>query len=96
MRSRLAFSSAARRAPCSSAPARAVAAACWNGVPPAKVMNCLAPRVAATSSAGPHAQPVFQPVTENVLPIEDTVSVRSAMPGSVASGTCSPSNTRCS
>ena len=73
-----------------------MAAACWNGVPPAKVMNCLAPRVAATSSAGPHAQPVFQPVTENVLPTEDTVSVRSAIPGSVASGTCSPSNTRCS
>ena len=65
-------------------------------MPPANVMNCLAPRVAATSSAGPHAQPVFQPVTENVLPIEDTVSVRSAIPGSVASGTCSPSNTRCS
>ena len=53
-------------------------------------------RTAATSGAGPHAQPVFQPVTENVLPSEEIVSVRSAMPASVHSGTCSPSNTMCS
>ena len=59
-------------------------------------MNCLAPRTAATSSAGPHAHPVFHPVTLNVFPIDETVSVRSAIPGSVASGTCSPSKTRCS
>ena len=48
-------------------------------------------RVAATSAGGPTAQPVFQPVTENVLPSEEIVSVRSAIPGSVASGMCSPS-----
>ena len=46
---------------------------------------------------GPVAQPTFQPVTLNVLPSEEIVSVRSAMPGSVASGMCSsPSKTRCS
>ena len=31
------------------------------------------------------AQPIFQPVNENVLPSDDSVSVRSAMPGNVAS-----------
>ena len=52
---------------------------------------------AATSGAGPVAQPTFQPVTLNVLPSEEIVSVRSAIPGSVASGMCSsPSKTRCS
>ena len=57
----------------------------------------MAERTAATSSGGPLAQPVFQPVTENVLPSEEIVSVRAAIPGSVASGTCaSPSKTRCS
>ena len=46
---------------------------------------------------GPVAQPTFQPVTLNVLPEREIVSVRSAIPGSVASGMCSsPSNTRCS
>ena len=65
-------------------------------MPPANVMNCFAPRTAPTSSAGPQAQPIFQPVNENVLPIDEIVSVRSAIPGSVASGTCSPSKTRCS
>ena len=48
-------------------------------------------RVAATSSAGPEHQPVFQPVTENDLPTLEIVSVRSAIPGNVAGGTCSPS-----
>ena len=60
-------------------------------MPPANVRYCLAVRRAATSGAGPTAQPVFQPVTENVLPSEEIVTVRSAMPGSVHSGTCSPS-----
>ena len=59
-------------------------------------MNCLAVRTAVTSSSGPHTQPIFQPVKLNVLPAELMVSVRSAMPGKVASGRCSPSNTRCS
>ena len=75
----------------------AAAPAYWNGVAPAKVRNCLAARTAATSVAGPVAQPTFQPVTLNVLPSEEIDSVRSAIPGSVESGMCSsPSNTRCS
>ena len=49
----------------------------------------MAPSTAATSSAGPVAQPIFQPVNEKVLPELEIVSVRSAMPGSVAIGTCS-------
>ena len=53
-------------------------------------------RVAATSAAGPLHHPIFQPVTENDLPTLEIVSVRSAIPGSVAGGMCSPSKTRCS
>ena len=57
----------------------------------------MAARTAATSSGGPCTQPTFQPVTENVLPADEIVSVRSAMPGSVAIGTCGrPSKTMCS
>ena len=41
-------------------------------------------------------QPIRQPVTEYDFDIEWIDTVRSAMPGSVASGTCSPSNTMCS
>ena len=48
------------------------------------------------SGGGAHAQPVFQPVIENVLPADEIVTVRSRIPGSVAIGTCSPSYTRCS
>ena len=62
---------------------RPTATAGWNGAPLTKVRNCLAVRTAATSSAGPHSQPIFQPVQENVLPAEEMVRVRSAMPGSV-------------
>ena len=43
---------------------------------------------AVTSAAGPHIQPIFQPVVLNVLPPDEIVSVRSRMPGSVAIGTC--------
>ena len=54
-------------------------------------------RAAATSAPGPHIQPIFQPVVLNVLPPEEMVNVRSAIPGSVASGTwVAPGNTRCS
>ena len=67
------------------------AAACWNGVPPAKVMNCLIARTRAISSGGPDAQPTFHPVSEWVLPSDEQVTVRSAISGSVASGTCVPS-----
>ena len=48
----------------------------------------MAVRAAATSGAGPHSQPIFHPVVLNVLPPDEIVSVRSAIPGSVASGTC--------
>ena len=69
----------------------------WNGAPLTKVRNCFAVWTADTSSRGPVAQPIFQPVTENVLPAEESVTVRSAIPGSVASGMCSrPSKVRCS
>lgn len=34
--------------------------------------------------AGPYAQPVFHPVTLNVFPAEPMVTVRSHIPGSVA------------
>ena len=69
----------------------AAAAACCSGVPPAKVRNCLTARVAATSSAGPEHQPIFQPVNENDLPTLEIVSVRDAIPGSVAIGMWAPS-----
>src|SRR5262245_30186446 len=39
------------------------------------------------------AQPIFQPVSENVLPSEDNVTVRSLMPGSDAIEMCEPLNT---
>ena len=51
---------------------------------------------ARTSGAGPVAQPIFQPVNENVLPHELIVRVRSAMPGNVASGTWATSYAMCS
>ena len=61
------------------------------------VRTCLAVFVASTRAAGPHAHPIFQPVVLNVLPPDEIVSVRSAMPGSVAIGMCSaPEKTRCS
>jgi hypothetical protein len=61
------------------------------------VRNCLAVLAAVTIAAGPHIQPIFQPVVLNVLPPEEIVRVRSPMPGSVAIGTCTaPGNTRCS
>ena len=42
-------------------------------------------------SAGPQAQPTFHPVKENVLPWLEIVTVRSAIPGRVASGMWRPS-----
>ncbi len=41
-------------------------------------------------------QPTRQPVTEYVFDIESIAIVRSAMPGRVARGMCSPSYTMCS
>ena len=49
------------------------------------------------ASAGPLTQPTFHPVVENVFPAELIVSVRCAIPGSVATGMCSdPAKARCS
>ena len=47
-------------------------------------------------SAGAMTQPTRQPVTEYVFDSEWIVTVRSAMPGRVASGMCSASYTMCS
>jgi hypothetical protein len=68
---------------------RASATAGWRGDPEVKVSHCLAASTAPTSSAGPVAQPTFQPVNEYDLPALDRVRVRSNIPGSVAIGTCS-------
>ena len=47
--------------------------------------------------SGPIAQPIFQPVSEKVLPSDERVRVRSAMPGMVAMRTYSVlSKVRCS
>ena len=43
------------------------------------------------SSGDAITQPTRQPVTEYVFDIESIETVRSAIPGSVASGMCSPS-----
>ena len=49
------------------------------------------------SAAGAIAQPTRQPVTLKVFDNPLVVTVRSAMPGSDAIGTCArPSNTMCS
>ena len=45
--------------------------------------NCLTALISVISSAGPSAQPIFQPVAENVLPAEEIRTVRSRMPGNV-------------
>ena len=68
-----------------------------NGLPLVKLSHCLALSTAPTSSAGPVAQPTFHPVNEKDFPALDSVTVRSNMPGRVASGMCSwSSKTRCS
>ena len=58
--------------------------------------NCLAVRAACTSGAGPHNQPIFQPVVLNVLPPEEIEMVRSLAPGRVATGTWGSPKVRCS
>ena len=69
----------------------------WNGAPEEYDSQFLAPSTAATRSAGPVTQPIFQPVNEKVLPELEIVTVRSNMPGRVAIGTCSwSSKVRCS
>ena len=68
--------------------AQAKGEAGWKGAPEVYVRNCLTERTAATRSAGPVTQPIFQPVIENVLPADPIDRVRDRIPGSVASGTC--------
>jgi len=70
--------------------------ACWKGVTTAEVTNWWAARNAAARGGAAQVHPIFQPVKLKVLPADETVTVRSRMPGSPASGTCSPSNTTCS
>ena len=77
----------------------ATATAGCSGPALTKVRNCLTRSTAETSGAGPLTQPTFQPVQEKVLPAEEIRSVRSRIPGSVASGTCGAAasgKTRCS
>ncbi len=96
-RSRLSCSSARAWATQASPSSSARATAGWNGAPETKVRNCLTAVTSVMSSAGPSAQPIFQPVAEKVLPEEEIRTVRSRMPGKVASGTCRlSSKTRCS
>jgi hypothetical protein len=56
----------------------------------------LAERTAVTRAGLAVIQPIFQPVSENVLPALLMLTVRSRMPGNDARGMCSPSKTRCS
>ena len=59
-------------------------------------MNWCAERTAFERSGGAIAQPIFQPVRENVLPKDDKVTVRSHIPGRVAIEMWVPSKTMCS
>ena len=52
--------------------------------------------MADTRCSGPVSQPIFQPVKEKVLPADEMVMVRSAAPGSVATGMCLTPKVRCS
>ena len=63
-RSRLPSSSAASTAGKSGCSSSAAATAGCSGEPEVKVSHCLAASSAPTSSAGPVAQPTFQPVNE--------------------------------
>jgi uncharacterized ion transporter superfamily protein YfcC len=47
--------------------------------------------MASLSGAAAMAQPIFHPVSENVLASDRSVMVRSYMPGSEAIGTWTPS-----
>ena len=59
----------------------------------AKVTNWCAARTPRVSGSGATAQPIFQPVSENVFPSEESVTVRSHIPGQLARCRCSPSKT---
>lgn len=50
--------------------------------------NCLTVLTAVSRCAGPVTQPIFQPVSEKVLPEDEIVRVRPPIPGSAAIGRC--------
>ena len=66
-----------------------MATASCNGVATANGIHWWAMKMALAMGAGAMAHPIFQPVTEKVLPALPSVTVRSHMPGSVAMRTCS-------
>ena len=74
----------------------ATTAAAWSGAAAPTVRKSWTRRIPTDRSGGAIVQPIRQPVTEYVFDIEWIDTVRSAIPGSVASGMCSPSNTMCS
>ena len=87
-----------RRGPRSTrpgSPSATTAAACSGAAAPT-VRKSWTRRIPTDRSGGAIVQPIRQPVTEYVFDIEWIETVRSAIPGSVASGMCSPSNTMCS
>ena len=59
----------------------------WKGAPLVNVRCCLTVWTAWIRSDFAWAQPTFQPVVPNDFPPDEMVTVRSAMPGNVASGT---------
>ena len=76
-------------------PSATTAAACSGAAAPT-VRKSWTRRMPTDRSGGAIVQPIRQPVTEYDFDIEWIETVRSAIPGSVASGMCSPSNTMCS
>ena len=75
---------------------RPAATAGWKGAPEEYVSHCLRLMIAVISSGRAVIQPIFQPVTEKVLPAEEIDTVRSFAPGSVAIGRCAGPKVRCS
>ena len=70
--------------------------ASWNGAGAPTVTKSCTFLMAAVSSGGATIHPTRHPVTEKVLLAPEIVTVRSAMPSSVAIGMCSPSYRMCS
>lgn len=71
--------------------------AAWQGVDTENCTHWFMSTMPRIKAGGPTAHPIFHPVHENVLPEDDTVTVRSAMPGTVAMRAHSrPSYTMCS
>ncbi len=73
---------------CSSGSRRPTATAGWNGAPLTNVKYCLTAVMCAMRSGVDMIQPIFQPVTEKVLPAEEMETSRSRAAEMEASGTC--------